>query len=87
METHRVDSVRRLVVETFAQLSDRPYAPITLVERTLQHGPQPLGHRFQYRDLRAVWFSDSGAVEFFTDDGRPLASVPLMPTAVEPMAA
>lgn len=87
METFGIDSVRRLVVETFAQLSAQPSAPITLVERMLQHGPERIGRRFQYRELRAVWFSDSDAIDFFTADGRPLASVAYAPKMTESVAA
>jgi hypothetical protein len=87
MKTFGIDSVRRLVVETFTHLSDRPSAPIALVERTLQHGPERVGRRFQYRQLRAVWFSDSDAIDFFTDDGRPLTSVAFAPNMAAPVAA
>ena len=87
MEKPVIESVRRLVLTTIAQLADATNAPISLVERALEHGPEQLGRRFQYRGIRAVWFADSGVIDFFTEDGHLLATVPDTLRDAEPIAA
>jgi hypothetical protein len=78
MNSLEPDPVRQLVVATLAELGSPP-ADGALEERVLHRDPVHCGRRFQYRSIRAVWFVDSPAVDFFTDEGDFLTSVPVDP--------
>jgi hypothetical protein len=75
MEKLPLQSIRQVVVETLARLGADDPDSGSLLEKPLRYDPEHLGCRFQYRGIRAVWFADTAAVDFFADDGQLLATV------------
>ena len=78
MESFAIESVRQVVVDTLAQLGASSPEPGSLTEKSLRYDSAHCGYRFQYQQIRAVWFADAPAVDFFADDGRLLATVPCL---------
>mgnify|MGYP001021867084 CR=1 FL=1 len=77
MDSLPVDAIRHIVLATLGELKAAPADGTRLEERLLRRDPTHLGCRFQYDSIRAVWFADNPAIEFFNQDGQFLKSVPV----------
>jgi hypothetical protein len=72
-----IESIRRLVLATLAELG-MPDANWSLVKETvLRRDRSHTGRRFAYAGVRAVWFPEANVVDFFAEDGTFLKTVPL----------
>lgn len=65
-----VDRVRRMVVESLPELGFPKAQPNW--ETLLVNDGRPTGCRFEFDQLRAYWFAEREAVEFYRDDWVPL---------------
>jgi len=75
----QLETLREVVLRTLAELG-MPNADWSLVDQfVLQRDQKSLGRRFQFRGIRAVWFPDRGAIDFFDELGR------LLTTAIVPV--
>jgi len=70
-----LDSIHRLLKMEFAQLGVVVAHPIT--HTPILHGRHFVGYLFRCKDLRAVWFVDSGVVKFYGPSRTVLRKVPL----------
>lgn len=72
-----VDKIRNVVIEALADLGLDEADPASIEETTLFRDASHRGRRFRFETVRAVWFSDTRQIEFFSEDGRFLKSVAL----------
>lgn len=77
MDPLPVDLIRQFVLTTLGELKAAPPDGSRLEERLLRRDPTHLGCRFQYDSIRAVWFAGNNSIEFFSQDGQFLKSVPV----------
>jgi len=70
-----LDSIQRLLKMEFTQLGVVGLHPIR--HTPILHGHHFVGHLFRCKDLRAVWFADSGVVKFYGPNRTVLRKVPL----------
>ena len=87
MERLAIQPIRQVVIDTLARLGAANPDSGSLLEKPLRYDPEHLGCRFQYRGIRAVWFADAEAVDFFADDGQLLATVAVPSHSAERQAA
>ena len=87
MERLVIQPIRQVVIETLVRLGSASPDSSCLLEKPLRYDPEHFGCRFQYRGIRAVWFADAEAVDFFADDGQLLATVAVPTRPAERQAA
>jgi hypothetical protein len=87
MERLAIQPIRQVVIDTLARLGSPNPDSSSLLEKPLRYDPEHFGCRFQYRGIRAVWFADAEAVDFFGEDGQLLATVSVPSHPAERQAA
>jgi hypothetical protein len=87
MERLAIQPIRQVVVDTLARLVSAKLDSGSLLEKPLRYDPEHFGCRFQYHGIRAVWFADAEAVDFFADDGQLLATIAVPSHPIERQAA
>lgn len=70
-----LEDVRRVVVCTLGELGVEGVDQSALHETLLLCDQVQPGRRFQYDDVRAVWFPDRATVDFFSMDGEFIRAV------------
>jgi hypothetical protein len=75
MEGSQVELARQIVLATLSRLSTPQIDGAAVKETALLGDRNDPGRRFQFEKIRAIWFADSSAIEFFDDDGNLLETV------------
>jgi hypothetical protein len=83
----QLEDVRRVVVRTLSEMGAEEVDESLVRETTLYSDHAQPGRRFQYDDLRAVWFPDREMVEFFSADGEFLRTVAIPQNPLAAQAA
>jgi hypothetical protein len=84
----QIEALRQVVLQTLVELGT-PEADWSLVKQTtlLRDRDHP-GKRFEFHGVRAIWYNDRNIIDFFTEDGRFLLTVPVAsPNLARPHAA
>ncbi len=87
MEISQIESARQIVLATLARLGTPQVDGAKIKETALLSDRDHPGRRFQFEKIRAIWFADAGAIEFFDDDGNLLETVHVRPPAPSGQAA
>jgi hypothetical protein len=69
----RLDSIRQVVVETFAELGD--ITPTSVVTTTEFRDQTFIGYRFRCEGMEAVWRENGNVVAFFDERGTLMRAV------------
>jgi hypothetical protein len=77
MASSSIEMVRAVVSSTLSEMGIAALERVLFDEKALHRDAEHVGRRFQCQRVRAVWFDDAEAVDFFADDGHLLVSVPL----------
>ena len=87
MEGSQVDLARQIVLATLARLGTPRIDRAEVKETALLGHRNDLGRRFQFEKIRAIWFVESSAIQFFDDDANLLESVDVQRSVADGQAA
>jgi len=87
MEGSQIELARQIVLATLSRLGTPQVDGAQVKETTLLGDRNDLGRRFQFEKIRAIWFAEASAIQFFDDDGNLLESVDVQRSVSDGQAA